>query len=86
MLVDRILPARALVIPDNDKLLAWQLILRHSMECEKVGGICYGEDREEFRVLRQTREATQAWDELAIAHEESRIKDFTDSEDGEDGE
>ncbi|KAF1357662.1 hypothetical protein EJ07DRAFT_180683 [Lizonia empirigonia] len=71
MLVDRILPARALVIPDSDRLLAWQLLLRHAMECERVGRICYGEDREEFKVLQQTTEATQAWVDMAIAHEEN---------------
>lgn len=71
ILVDRILPARALVIPDSDRLLAWQLLLRHAMECERVGRICYGEDREEFKLLQQTTEATQAWVDMAIAHEEN---------------
>lgn len=86
MLVDRILPARALIIPDNARLLAWQLILRHSIECEKVGGICYGEDRDEFRVLRQTREATQAWVEMAVAHEENRAESILDSDDEDEDE
>ncbi|KZM26896.1 uncharacterized protein EKO05_0011380 [Ascochyta rabiei] len=70
VLVDRVLSARALVIPENDRLLAWQIILGHVKECEKVGGICYGQDREEFRVLRRTREATQACVDTAIAYDE----------------
>ncbi|KAF9691674.1 hypothetical protein EKO04_010359 [Ascochyta lentis] len=70
ILVDRILPARSLVVPDNDKLLTWQIVLGHAKECEKVGRICYGEDRDEFRVLRRTREATEASVDTAIAHDE----------------
>ncbi|KAJ4354833.1 hypothetical protein N0V95_003443 [Ascochyta clinopodiicola] len=69
VLVDRILSARALVIPENDRLMAWQIVLGHAKECEKVGAICYGEDREEFRMLRQTREATQACVDTAIAYD-----------------
>jgi hypothetical protein len=69
VLVHRILPARALVIPENDRLLAWQIILGHAKECEKVGRFCYGEDGEVFRTLRQTREKIQALVENAVAHD-----------------
>ena len=60
ILVDRILPARALVVPDSEKLLALQLTVGHAQESERLGKVCYGEDREEVRVLRQTREGSEA--------------------------
>ncbi|KAF2629304.1 hypothetical protein BU25DRAFT_19388 [Macroventuria anomochaeta] len=74
ILVDRILPARALVVPDSEKLIAWQIVLGHARECERMGKICYGGDREECRVLEQTREGTEAairMLEEAIANEEA---------------
>lgn len=74
ILVDRILPARALVVPEPDVLVAWQIVLHHARESERVGRMCYGEDRGGFRVLRQTRqgaEATIAMIEEAIAEEEA---------------
>lgn len=46
-------------MPDGEKLLAWQVILMHAGECEKMGKVCYGEDREEVRVLRVTREGCE---------------------------
>ncbi|KAJ4986424.1 TPR domain-containing protein [Stagonosporopsis vannaccii] len=59
ILVDRILPARALIVSESDKALAWQVILMHASECEKLGEVCYGADREEVRVLRATREGCE---------------------------
>jgi hypothetical protein len=88
ILVDRILPARALVIPEPDILVAWQVILHHARESERIGKMCYGEDREDFRVLRQTREGAEAtitMIEEAIAAEEA-AKDLAEGSDGdEDG-
>jgi hypothetical protein len=49
-----------------------QLTVGHAKESERLGKICYGEDREEFRVLRQTRagcEATVKMAEEAVANE-----------------
>lgn len=87
ILVDRILPARATVIPKGDVLVAWQVILHHAKECERVGKMCYGEDRKEFKLLRQTREGAEAtitmieegiaWDKAA--------EDLAEGEDGDDG-
>ena len=82
ILVDRILPARALVVPDSEKLIAWQVIVGFAHECERMGRICYGEDREEFRVLRQTREGAEATMQMmveAIANEEA-AGDFSEEE------
>ncbi|KAF3036823.1 hypothetical protein E8E12_006545 [Didymella heteroderae] len=74
ILVDRILPARALVIPRPDILVAWQVILHHARESERIGKLCYGEEREDSRVLRQTREGAEATIlmlEEAMANEEA---------------
>ncbi|KAF1927483.1 uncharacterized protein M421DRAFT_180710 [Didymella exigua CBS 183.55] len=60
ILVDRILPARALVVPEAEMLVTWQVILHHAKESETVGKMCYGEDSENYRVLKQTREGTEA--------------------------
>ncbi|KAF3051149.1 hypothetical protein E8E11_009935 [Didymella keratinophila] len=88
ILVDRIMPARATVIPEGDVLVAWQVILHHARESERVGRVCYGEDREDSRVLRQTREGAEATItviEEAIAAEEAAW-DLAEGEDGdEDG-
>lgn len=70
VLVDRILPARALIVPDAEKVIAWQVILKHAVECERLGRVCYGEDREELKVLRMTREGC----ERAIEMMESAIE------------
>jgi len=84
ILVDRIMPARATVIPEGDVLVAWQVILHHARETERVGMMCYGEDREDFEVLRQTREGAEAtitMIEEAIAAEEA-ARDLAEGEDG----
>ncbi|KAJ4369334.1 hypothetical protein N0V86_009165 [Didymella sp. IMI 355093] len=88
ILVDRILPARALVVPEPDMLVAWQVILHHAKESEIVGRMCYGEDRGEFRVLRQTREGAEATIlrlEEATANEEA-ARDMADGSDGQEEE
>ena len=74
VLIDRILPARTLVISNSNKLIMWQVILMHARECESMGRNCFGEDREEFRVLRQTRERTEVALQMikeVIANEEA---------------
>lgn len=70
-------------------LVAWQVILHHAVESEKVGKMCYGEDREEYRVLKQTREGTEATIymlEEAIANEEAAKDLATEGEDTEEEE
>lgn len=59
ILVDRVLPARALLVPDAEKLVAWRVILQHAKECERLVKLCVGADSEQFAVLRQTRESTE---------------------------
>jgi hypothetical protein len=86
ILVDRILPARALVVAEPDVLVAWRVVLWHAKQSEEVGRMCYGEDRGEFRVLRQTREGTEATIlmlEEASANEEA-ARDLADGSDGEE--
>lgn len=88
ILVDRILPARALAVPQTETLVAWQVILHHARECERVGKICYGEDREEYRVLKQTREGTEATIQMleeAIA-DEAAAADLAEELEGEEEE
>lgn len=67
-------------------LVAWQVILHHARESERMGKTCYGEDREEFRVLRQTREGAEAtimMIEEAIAAEQA-AEDLAEGPDGEE--
>lgn len=54
------LPARALLVADEQKLIVWRVVLSHTRECEKLGRICFGEDSAEYEVLRKTREGTEA--------------------------
>lgn len=54
------LPARTLQVPDKQRLTLWRVILEHAREGERLGKLCFGEDRAEFRQLRQTREASEA--------------------------
>jgi hypothetical protein len=60
VLVDRVLPARTLQVPDKQRLVLWRVVLEHARECERLGKVCFGEDRAEFRQLRETREASEA--------------------------
>ncbi|KAF2995499.1 hypothetical protein E8E13_000445 [Curvularia kusanoi] len=60
ILVERILPARAIFKSADEKLVAWKVILEHAKECERLGRLCFGEDREEFEVLKEQREASEA--------------------------
>lgn len=69
VLVDRVLPARALVVPEGERLLAWRIVLGHARECERVGRVCYGEDRDEVGVLRRMREGVEGLVREAEAYE-----------------
>lgn len=60
ILVDRVMPARTLLVPDNEKLVLWRVIVEHARECERLGKNCFGVDSREFRQLKQTREASEA--------------------------
>lgn len=86
ILVDRILPARALAGPQTETLVAWQIILGFARECERVGKTCYGEDRDDYKVLKQTREAIEATIQMldeAIAND-AEAESLVEGEEGEE--
>jgi hypothetical protein len=60
VLADRVLPARALLLPEKQRLVLWRVVMEHARECERLGKVCFGEDRAEFRQLREAREDSEA--------------------------